>query len=76
MLLGIPTEPVSRNAMVKIVRVARPLRKASANADAFGANTPAFSSPGPPPHRPLPSGAAHSAATICTLVATLTAFQD
>jgi len=42
MLLGIPTEPVPRNAMVKIVRVARPLRKASANADAFGANTPAF----------------------------------
>jgi hypothetical protein len=28
--------------MIKIVRVARPLRKASANADAFGANTPAF----------------------------------
>jgi hypothetical protein len=28
--------------MVKIVRIARPLRKASANADAFGVNTPAF----------------------------------
>jgi hypothetical protein len=28
--------------MVKIVRVAKPLRKASANTGAFGANTPAF----------------------------------
>jgi hypothetical protein len=62
--------------MVKIVRVARPLRKASANADAFGANTPAFPALAHRRIDPLPSGAAHSAATISTLVATLTALQD